>query len=332
MYTHVTMLFIFTGHLLALVAIAIQVRKTWSESKAQTVRSFVVMVLVGIAAMPWIIVVEMQHARVHNDFWVRPFDLQMLGEEIVKCFTLYQRPVSDPMIGLWIVQGMILVLLFVAAGRKQFDLLVTLTAASPFFLLVIVSLVDVNIVSSKYFIAGQSILWIVIGVAIAKLPGWILRIPVAAILISTMGYLSLDQHAWRREALAEGGIPELLSSWEEHRVEGEPLLLCNPMFYTTARIYSDEPSSLKVFLPEDFYYPFYFGTAIISDDENLTKDAIERSSMTTVWVCDVGSSQHHIQPVKLDDSWKLITETSMKDYSGIFFLRQYSRVSEKRVP
>lgn len=328
LYTHVTMLFIFAGHLLALTAIAFQARKNWPASKALTIRSFIVMLLVGIAAMPWVVIVRMQHSRVHDDFWVKPFNLQLLGEEIVKCFMVYQRPVPDVMLGLWIGQGVILALLFVAIGRKPFHLLVSLTAVTPFVLLVAVSLLDVNIVNARYFIAGQSVLWVVAGVAIAKLPGWILRIPVAAVLLGAMGYLTVDYHEWREEASVGGGIPELLSTWQEHHEENKPLVFCNPMFYTTARFYTDDTAHLKIFRSEESYYPFFIGTAVTSENEYLTREAIESDSLKTVWVCDFGGRRRYLQPVELGESWKLMTEASMKDYSGTFFLRRYDRLRE----
>ena len=324
LYTHVTMLFVIAGHFLALGAVIVLRCKAGVSTRLLALRSAFAMSAVGLTGLPWILVIRAQHARVQDDFWIRPFNLDLLGEAFVKCFGVYQRPVPDPSLGLWLGQGMLIILALVAAGRRSFDLLVALTAAMPFVLLIAVSLMSENIVNARYFIAGHSLACVAVAVLISRVPWWQLKVPVAASVLGILAYCTVDYHAWRETAAQGAGIPGLLSTWRDHRVANEPLVFSNPMFYTTGQIYSEVSDKMKIFGDEGDY-PFFVGTAVTSHDEYLSADEIDAQAWNSIWVCDYGQRERFLNPVQLSNSWQLVSETSTKDYSGTFYLRRYDR-------
>ncbi|HWL10387.1 MAG TPA: glycosyltransferase family 39 protein [Planctomicrobium sp.] len=324
LYTHVTMLFIFAAHLLAMGVILIQGRKNWSATKQLAWRAVIVMGFVGLIVLPWVLVVRSQHARVQDDFWIQPFTWKLLGGAFLQGFGGQQRVIRDPNLGLWIAQGLMLISLFVAAGRRSFDILVALTAVMPFVLLVAVSLASTNIVNGRYFVAGHALMCVAIPVWIARLPSWFLRIPLALLLTGTLIFLVQDYHTHRKPRAGQRGLQQMLATWQEHRNEGEPLVFCNPTYYITARIYHG-PDDLKVF-GEEQDYPFFNGTAVTSESEYLSSAAIDSGDWQTVWVCDTSTGGRNRPPVAMGEGWRLSTEAVMKDYSGTFCLKRYDRI------
>ncbi|WP_197444234.1 glycosyltransferase family 39 protein [Maioricimonas rarisocia] len=324
LYTHVTMLFVVAAHVLALATVLLQRRRVWASAGRLARPALLAMAAVGLASLPWMLVVHAQHRRVQDDFWIKPFDLDLLGEAFVKCFVVYQRPVSDPVVGLWIAQGLLVILVVVAMGRRPFDLLIACAAGLPFIALIGVSLLGENIVNGRYFIAGHSLACVAVATFVARLPKWLLRVPLAAVVVSGLGYFAWDYHAWRATAADGTGIPGMLETWREHRRADEPLVFSNPMFYTTACVYAGGPSGMKIFGAEADY-PFFVGTALTSDDEYLSAARIDMSDWETVWVCDYGRRERFLMPVQLGNLWQLATEISLNDYSGTFFLRRYDR-------
>lgn len=328
LYTHVTFFLIFAGHLLAGLAVLFQQRGDTAHVKSLMARAVPTMLVIGLLAIPWVLVVQGQHSRVHDDFWVKPLDVELLGEAFVQSFTVHRGQSPDSAIGLWIAQGLLVVLLMVAAGKRPSDLIISITTVSPFLLLIVVSLMDVNIVNGRYFIAGQALACVAVGIALTRLPFWLLRIPLAIGLLVALGLFARQHSEWRTEVASRDGLPSLLATWHEHRADDEPLIFSNPMFYTTARINNDSSEGLKIFRSEDTYYPFFVGTAITSPEEYITSPDLKAQSWQTIWVCDYGNRSRYLQPVALDETWKLITETAFKDYSGTFYLRRYDRVLE----
>lgn len=324
LYTHVTLWFVVAAHVLALGVIIFQQRREQPLQRLLLRRSLLTMSLVGLAGFPWFLVIREQQARVQDDFWIRPLDWDLLGEAFVQCFTVFQRPVSDPNAGLWIAQGLLVALVFVAAGRRSLDLLIALTAGMPFVLLITVSLLTENIVNARYFIAGHALVCVAVALLIARIPWWALKLPMAVCIVGLLGTLVSDYREWRTVAAQGEGIPGILSRWQEHRGDGEPLVFSNPMFYSTARVYAGTSGEMRIFGAEA-EYPFFVGTAITSDEEYLPSEKIDASRWETIWVCDYGHRERFLQPVQLGNGWQLIMETSTKDYSGTFFLRRYDR-------
>lgn len=329
LYTHVTMLFVFAAHLLALGAILIRGRNNWADTKPLARPALLTIAMVGMIALPWIVVERIQHSRVQEDFWSKPLTLDLLGTAFVKCVTLSQRPVTSPIIGLGIAQGLFLVLLVVAAGRRPFDLLVSLSAGVPIALLIGASIANTNLVNERYFIAGHALLCVAIPVWIARLPSWSLRIPLAATVVASQAYFTWDYHLWRSQMAGRPGIPELLATWQEHREADEPLVFCNPMFSTVARMYQD-PADLRIFGQEDDY-PFFVGTAITSDEEYLSSAEIDSGRWQKIWVCDHGNRERYLNPVEMSDAWRLVTEKGVSDYSGAYYLRSYERSEQRKI-
>lgn len=328
LYTHVTFLFIFAGHILAGLAVVFQQRGDRAHVKSLLARAVPTMFVVGLLAVPWILVVRGQHSQVHDDFWVKPLDVELLGQAFVDSFTVRRGESPDSEIGLWIAQGLLVVLLVLAAGKRPSDLILSITTVSPFLLLIVVSLMDVNIVNGRYFIAGQALACVALGIVVTRLPFWVLRIPLAAGLLLALGLFARDHLEWRSEVADRDGLPNLLATWHEHRADGEPLIFSNPMFYTTARIDNGGSDGLKIFRSDDTYYPFFVGTAITSPEEYITPPELAAERWQTIWVCDYGNRTRYLQPVILGETWKLITESAFKDYSGTFYLRRYDRVPE----
>jgi len=324
LYLHVTMLFIFAAHVLAIWGILIQGRKDWSATKFLFWRAAIVMGTVGLIALPWVLVVRMQHARVQDDYWIPPFTLKFLSTTLVQCFTVYQHQVLDFGWGLWIGQGMLLICVCVAAGKRPFDLLLALSASLPFLLLIAASQGGTNVINARYFVAGHALVCLAVSVWVARLPTWFLKLPAATLLLGTLIFLAQDQHQWRESVSGPRAIPELLERWREYRDTGQPLVFCNPTYYLTAHADHGGEGLKIVGVKND--YPHYNGTAVTSDEEYLSAAQIDAGDWETVWVCDTTTGGRNRPPVAMGNAWRLSGEILRKDYSGTFSLKRYDRI------
>jgi len=327
-YTHVTMIFVVALHCALLGIVAILPILNGCQDVRRQLRSRAIMtcICIAAAAVPWFIVVRSQHARVKADFWSEPFEWSILGDAILRCLGNPEGTQPDPSVGYWIGQGIVVVLLLVAAGRKRFDVLLSLTAAAPFAGVILISLFSRNILNARYFISGQTLLLVAVAVLISRLPSRWLRIPVAVIVVGGQLFLVQSYFDWRTEAASKPGIPGLLQTWKDHRTENEPLVFCNPMFYTTSRVYQGNSDDFMVF-GDGSSHPFFVGTAIMSDDEYVSADDLDSSGLQTVWTCDFGWSSRFLQPVPMSHAWKLATEKNVLEFNGSFFLRRYDRIT-----
>jgi uncharacterized membrane protein len=323
-YTHVTMSFVFFAHVVGALCVLVLKWRRSELSRQLTLSSLISGAFVGLASLPWMLAVRVQHQRVQEDFWIMPFDLEMLGTAIVKCFTVYQRPVADPTVGLWILQGMIVVLLYVAVRGRSFQLLITTAAAIPFLLLIGLSIADVNLVNARYFMAGHSILCVVVGAALFQTPTWILRSLIAIGLLVTLTGYTADYSEWRRKSSDHPGLPGLIEIWRQHRNPSEPLIYCSPTYYVTGQVYSqpEEPSFVHGMIEK---HPFFTGTAVLDEHDFISTDSIDRLGSRTVWVCDSDRSNRFRKPVALSPAWQLVDEVSVKEDRNQFFLRRYER-------
>jgi len=328
LYTHVTMMFVFAGHLCALVLLAArrQSANPSVPSSTVSVRGGVTMGVVGLLFAPWFLVARSQNARVQSDFWSDPFEWKLLGDALVRCFGISEAGQTDPPLGIWIGQGLIVLLLILALGRRSFDLVVASSAALPFVGLIAASILGRNILNARYFISGQTLACVAAAVIVARIPSRYLRVAAAVGLVVGQGVLAWNYFNWRQEAAQKPGIPGLIKLWEEHRNADELLIFCSPMFYTTARIHTGDSSRFRVF-GDQSRYTFFVGTAIMSDHEYVSSDEIDGSEQRTIWACDFGWSARYLQPVSLSDSWTLVAETSVREFNGEFFLRRYDRLA-----
>jgi 4-amino-4-deoxy-L-arabinose transferase-like glycosyltransferase len=324
LYTHVTFVFVFAAHLLAL---GVVMYRQWNAG--MSVRNLAspagrTTLLVGLLALPWMVVVRLQYARVRGDFWSQPLDMTLLGEAFVKCFTISETLVASPQAGLWIAQGIVLLLVLGAAGGRTFHLVTVLTAGTPIVLLVAVSFLDRNIVHPRYFIAGYSVLAVVVGGLAASLPGWPLRLAAAVLVLGTVGTYAGRYCDWRRAESDQRGLPGLLAAWRDHARPNEPLVFNNPMYHTTAHVYASEPSRMRIYgRMADF--PFFNGTAATCDADYLSAAELQRSDWSTLWVCDAARGSRYAGRVSPGPEWRLVIETGFKDYSGHFILRRFDR-------
>lgn len=331
LYTHVTMWFVLGGHLCGLIYLATRSSlNAGMDCRSLRVNGGFAMAAIGLLFAPWYIAARSQHARVQSDFWSDPFEFKLVGDAFVRCFSNPEVVFADYQYGFWIAQGLLVILLALAVGRRPFDIIVASTAALPFVALIAASMIGRNIIHARYFISGQTLVCVAVGVLIARLPGWWLRIPVSIAVLAGQGLLTSSYFDWRIAAAKEPGIPGLLALWDEHRTDDEPLIFCNPMFYTTARVYAGNADRFRVF-GDQSRYTFFVGTAIMSDEEYLSSSEVDAGESGSVWICDFGWSSRFLQPVSLSESWVLAAEISVREFSGTFFLRRYDRRNSLQV-
>lgn len=323
-YTHITLTFVFMAHMLGALLIVLQSRRRSALDKTTLKGLLSSGGLIALFSVPWMLIVRLQHQRVQTDFWIMPFSLDLLGKEIQKCFTVYQRPIGDTNISLWVLQGIILLLLYVASRGRPFHLLVASAAALPFVMLILISVVDVNIIDARYFISGHALVCVAVGAAMYHVPTNSLRLALSLCFLAPLSFFASRYHAWLDTSAGHQGLPGLMTVWREYRADAEPLVYCSPKYFITGSVYAD-PGEPVFTQGEIGDYPFYKGTAVLSSDDFISADSLDRLNCHTIWACDCNKKDRFLKPVALSDRWVLVDEIVVRDYSIVYFLRRYHR-------
>lgn len=326
LYMHVTMLFLAAGHFVGIFLVA------WRAARLDSFRSarnlflcgMISMGIAGLGYFPWFLIARSQQARVQGDFWSEPFEWRLLGEAIVRCFGNPEAVHVNDQAGFWIGQGLVLLLLVQAVGRRSFDLLVSASAAAPFAALIAASILGRNILHCRYFISGYTLVCLSAAVVASRIPSRTGRTATVAGLLIAQSVLTWVYFGWRVDAAAQPGLPGVVRLWEEHRGADDLLIFSNPMSFTTARFYSSDALRFRVF-GDQGRYTFFVGTAIMSDGEYISSAEIDASDWQSVWICDFGLVNRFMQPAVLSDAWALAAEEVVPEFNGTLILRRYDR-------
>lgn len=332
LYTHTFVVLIFAGHVASLALMSLQTaRFGFAEQRALLRKAWIAVGLVTLCWAPWLGAVFDQAQRVQADYWSRPLEWRFVGEELCKAFGVAEWKQPSAEAGVAAGQLLLLIVLGLLARGGRKSVIIALSAAAPFAAVIAASFVGRNILAAKYFFFGQTLALAAVAIVVLHLPTRILRTAVALSLIAGQGYLAWSYHTWRAEAATKPGLPELLRVWNEQRRGDEPLVFCNPMYFTTARVYAGEEPPFWVY-GEASRYPFFIGTAIIRPEEYLSESKLSQITSDAVWTCDYGWSSRYLQPVQLAPPWSLVAETSIPEFNGLFYLRLYRRPPASGTP
>src|SRR5436190_13087084 len=210
-----------------------------------------------------------------NDFWSHSLTWDGIGTAFFQIFGVHEWESVQVVVGLVIAQAAVVGTLLVLIRGRPGDIFFGLAAAFPFVAAICISLAGRSIFFSRFLIVGHLFLLIAGGVLLSRVPLWPLRLLTILVALGGMSLLTL-KHFERRERLAHlPGMPEAVARFEGARQEGEQLIVCNPMLYTSVFAYSHHRGDCFV---DAGRYPHYHGTAVLREEEYFPRERLADGS------------------------------------------------------
>jgi hypothetical protein len=264
-----------------------------------------------------------QRRLVADDFWSRPLDWDGVGAGFFQIFGVHEWEPASVFEGLIFAQAAVIGILLVVARGRPGDILVALAGSFPFVAAAGVSLVGRNIFFIRYLIAGHLFLLIAGAVLLSRVPLWPLRLLTMLLALGGMSLLSW-KHYERRERLANlPGMQGAIARFEAARQPGEPLIVCNPMLYTSVFAYSHHRGDCFV---NAGWYPHFHGTAVLREEEYFPRERLADGTCRVVWTLDANQWQGGNWAVPMPPGWKSVGDWRFPEYyCGELVLRMYER-------
>jgi len=221
--------------------------------------------------------------------------------------------------GLLIAQALFVVLLVLALGRRRADYLVLLSAVIPVISAIVISWLSQSILNGRYFLLTQFFFIAAAAIVACRIPG-IGRCAAIGLLLWGIG-AECRLHCELREAAARlPGMQAAVARIDAARGD-EPLIVCNPMLYTSALMYTRDRSQTYLYQPPGGF-PFFQGTAVIRDEEYADSNRLDRIPARFVWTMDADDSMGR---VLLPKGWKLVSEERYPEWYVNLIMRLYAR-------
>lgn len=265
-----------------------------------------------------------QSHRVTANFYTKPFALRDVGDAFYRLFLTNQWPSQIQLIGLIIAQIVFLGLVVLLLGRRPADSFIFLASAITFLMAIIYSLTSRNIFKSRYFQFVHILLFVAAAILICRIPNKLLRNSTIILAISGMGLCSYWNYQLREKKSEHPGMQAAIKRFDTISKSSEPLIVCNPLLYTTAITCSNNRDRIFTYTRDiGQEYPFYQGSSVMLESDYINPTMINKTNAKWIWTLD--ESRWLKRKVPLPGSWKLVGETSFPDFYCELVLRLYER-------
>ena len=287
-------------------------------------RGFWILVIVGICFLPWLRVVGQQMARVRADYWIAPFEIQQIGDVVRQLFLPENAARIDavpPQRFEWLVVAAIFNFLF-AAIASRLATLPAVVAAVSFGGGIIVSAFVTPLMVARYFLFGQVVLLVAIGVAVSRIPQRRLRMSlVAAIVMLSVASLSLLPS--KSDFENSPGLSGLVQSVLSKRRSEEPLLVASSYLFHATRFHVNHAaggSQVCVMLLRDTrQLRHYSGGSVIQPSDILVPAELDVSDFSSAWLVDVAEFPLWMEEITFAPVWARDEDSQLRadELSGV---------------
>jgi len=127
------------------------------------------------------------------------------------------------------------------------------------------------------------------------------------------------------------GMRGAVAYLDETRQPTEPVVVCNPMLFTSIVAYTQHHDRIYA-TGSPLQYPFYQGTAVMRDDEYLSAEELNRTPSQKVWTFDADKWFNHTWSVRMPPGWKEVSRRRFTEFNAEFIVRCYVRAERLQVP
>lgn len=271
---------------------------------------------------PWMPTMLAQRVQVAGDFWTKPLDWETFGQVFLRVFGPHERGPANPVAGLFVAQGLVVLLVALLLGRRLVDVYVVLAATLPILFGIMFSITMTNILVPRYLIFAHPFSLVALAVLLARIRRNGVRHGFAVLVVAgAVGQCWLYQ-ARRAQMAEKGGMRVAMAKADETRRPNEPLIVCSPMLYTSAIAYSQRRDDIFVYR-SSYHYSYFLGTALLKPEEYFDAAELSSGRYSWVWTLDYSRSTDHAQPVPMGRNWLQVGEARIPEWYCELVLRLY---------
>lgn len=279
-----------------------------------------------IAWLPWMIPFLEHRELVDEHFRIPPLTYRMFASTLYTALDIHHWQPYSPTAGFLVLQGCFLVTVLLLLGRRPADFYLALATSLPILIALFVSLLMRHIFVQRYFLFVQMFQLVGLAVLLGRIPWTAVRYVVVIVAVAGMGHLAWQQYDKREQQAALPGMQSAMAHFDAQRRTGEPLIICNPMLYTSA-IY-DTTHRQELFTQGSRQrYPFFQGTAVMRESEFLSREAIDDRPGQVIWTLGAERWFNHTWTVSLSPGWSETSQTRFPEFNCILILRRHERRS-----
>lgn len=265
-----------------------------------------------------------QSQRMETIFLTTPLQFKEVGYNFHRLFVSQQGSPHAMIIGLIIAQAVFLGLIILLLGRRPADSFIFLSTAITFIMAIIYSLTSRNIFRARYFMFTQILLFVAAAILICRIPNKIIRSITIVVAVSGMVLCSLWNYQLRKINSEFPGMQAALTRFDTISKASEPLIVCNPLFYTTAITCTKNRNRVYTYTRDSgLEYPFYQGSSVMLEKDYINTKMIDQTNSRWIWTLD--ESRWIKTNVPVSPEWKLTAETHFPDFYCDLVLRLYER-------
>jgi mannosyltransferase len=278
--------------------------------------------------LPWQLPFWDHRTRVDVHFPAAPLSWESAGTTLFRAFDLHFGLPVSAMNGFLVVQALVVVAAVLFLSRRTGLLFLVLAGMTPFLAAAVVSLGMRNIFVPRYMMNGQMFLLASVAAAIAVIPARSIRLLLAVLIVAGAGWVTREQCLIRRVDAKLPGMRAAMNYLDERRRPNEPVVVVNPMLFTTLVQYTRQRTGMHV-IGELQGYPFYQGTAAMRADEFVTSAQLEQIQGSCVWTVDADEWFGHSWVTPLPAGWKEVGRSRFRDFYAEIVIRRYERTPPK---
>ncbi|WP_197998843.1 glycosyltransferase family 39 protein [Gimesia aquarii] len=269
-----------------------------------------------------------QSHQVQNDFWSKPFDLDYVGRMFYQFIAPPRWSPASVAVGLGIAQATFLALILLLIGRRPTDIYLFLAVFISFLITTIYSVASRNIFISRYFLFAHLLLLIAAAVLVCRVPSKKLRVAGSIMATGLLFCFCLQNYLVRSDISEKySGMPAAMAYLEKHRKPAENLIVCNPMLFTSAIAYTKKREGLFTY-HDGKGYPYYYGSAVMRDDDYFSRERIEHCDSKWIWTLDANRWMGGSWSVPMPEGWKQVGEARFQEYYCELVFRLYEHETE----
>jgi hypothetical protein len=289
--------------------------------------------LVSAAWLPWLRVFLHQEEQVRHSAWAAPVTVWDLAQICYRMFAIPEfvpRPAREST--LFVAVPCVLGLILLCRKARGGDWLVLCSALSPFVLCVIASKLGTEAVTLRYFVMAQAFFLIALAALVFRIPFLLERSVIAAALLAAFVFVSVESY----QAMDLPNRPGARAAADfvlRQRRPGEPVIVSSPLYYDALFYHGKKPANFFIYSDGNPILR-YHGTAVLTPEELISQEQIERLVSRRVWVVNMASQYWGTKFVPVPPNWTETSTNTFPDLLGVgdFHIVEYQPRGERPNP
>lgn len=290
----------------------------------------------------WLPELQHQQFRVRGGYWSRSMRVEEVANTVLEILCAPDWTMSVGFHGIspeyaGVVAGLLAAavaasLALLQCGRRAADIYLGLSAGLPPAVALAAAAAGVDLFIGRYLLIAHAFVLMSLAVLICRIrPRWLCAGACLGALLLAVFQAHLRYAAWERYA-AFPGMRRVVESLDQRRHDAEPVVIGSPLLYPIVLAYADRTDGLYT-IGSSHDYPFYWGTAVMTEAEFLPYSELSAGPHQAVWTIDSRRWRRWWDSfsVSMPPGWREVTTIVVPDHYCELVLRKYERVPTRSV-